>query len=80
VPRIAAALMYGLVGVAFLWETFGSLLDVPGWLLAVSPFHDIGLVPGEQFEATAAAVMLVLGGVAAALGVRLFERRDLAGT
>ena len=68
-----------MVGVAFSWEVFGALLDAPEWLLAVSPFHDVGLVPGEPFEAAAAAIMLGLAALAAAAAVWIFERRDLAG-
>ena len=58
VPRASALVAYGLVGLAFLWELLGALLEVPAWLLALSPFHDVGLVPGEPFEPIAAAVML----------------------
>jgi ABC-2 type transport system permease protein len=68
---------YGLVGLAFVWELFGSLLEVPDWLLALSPFHDVGLVPGQPFEATAAAIMLALAACAALAAVSIFRRRDL---
>jgi MYXO-CTERM domain-containing protein len=54
-------------------------VQVPDWLLAVSPFHDVGLVPGEPFEAGAAAIMV---GAAALLSVGAlwaFRRRDLIG-
>jgi ABC-2 type transport system permease protein len=78
-PRASTGIVYGVVGVAFSWEVFGALLDAPEWLLAVSPFHDVGLVPGEPFEAAAAAIMLGLAAVAAAAAVWFFERRDLAG-
>jgi putative exporter of polyketide antibiotics len=51
---------------------------VPDWVLAVSPFHDVGLVPGEPFAATAAAIMMALAALAAGLAFLTFERRDLA--
>ena len=76
-PRASTAIAYGLVAVAFVWETLGALLEAPGWLLALSPFHDIGLVPGQPFEATGAAVMLTLAALAATLAVWLFGGRDL---
>jgi ABC-2 type transport system permease protein len=79
-PRASTGVTYGLVGVAFVWEMFGALLEVPEWLLALSPFHDVGLVPGEPFEPAAAAIMLGLAALAAIAAVRIFERRDLAGT
>jgi ABC-2 type transport system permease protein len=76
-PRASSAIAYGLVGAAFVWELFGSLLDVPAWLLALSPFHDIGLVPGQAFDSTGAAVMLGIAALASVAAVLGFERRDL---
>jgi ABC-2 type transport system permease protein len=67
------------VGIAFVWELFASLLEVPDWLLSVSPFHDVGLVPGEPLEAMAAAVMLALAIIVSAGSIVVFARRDLAG-
>ena len=76
-PRASPGIAYGLVGLAFVWELFGALLEVPAWLLAVSPFHDIGLVPGEPFEAGAAAIMLALALSVTFAAVTIFRRRDL---
>jgi ABC-2 type transport system permease protein len=76
-PRASTVIAYGLVGLAFVWELFGALLEVPAWLLAVSPFHDVGLVPGESFEARAAAIMLALAASVALAAVTIFRRRDL---
>jgi hypothetical protein len=49
-------------------------------LLAISPFHDLSLVPGEPFEAAAAAIMLGLAALAALAALAIFDRRDLTGT
>ena len=78
-PRASNRIAYGLVGLAFVWELFGALLEVPDWLLAVSPFHDVGLVPGEPFEAGAAAIMLALAASATLAAVAVFRRRDVTG-
>jgi ABC-2 type transport system permease protein len=78
VPRASMVIAYSLVGLAFVWELFGALLEVPDWLLALSPFHDVGLVPAEPFEATAAVVMLAAALAAAVAAIWVFERRDLA--
>ena len=80
VPRASAGIAYGLVGVAFTWELFGSLLGAPAWTLGLSPFHQVGLVPAQPFKAAAALVMLALAAVTALAAVLLFERRDLTGT
>jgi ABC-2 type transport system permease protein len=80
VPRAAPGIAYGLVGTAFLWELLGSLVDTPDWVRSLSPFHDVGLVPGEPFEAGAALIMLAIAVATALAGVALFARRDLTGT
>jgi ABC-2 type transport system permease protein len=79
VPRAGVAIAYSLVAAAFVWETLGGLLEAPEWLLDVSPFHQVALVPAEPFEATSASVMLVLGLVAATAASAVFRRRDLTG-
>jgi ABC-2 type transport system permease protein len=80
VPRASGALAYGLVAAAFVWDLFGGLIGTPGWLLGLSPFDHVGLVPAEPFGATSAVVMLALGIAAAAAGVASFARRDLIGS
>ena len=77
---LGTGVAYGLVAVAFVWELFGALLEAPGWLLALSPFHDIGLVPAEPFEAIAAAIMLTVAALAGIVAVWMFARRDLTTT
>ena len=79
-PRLGTGVAYGLVAVAFVWELFGALLEAPEWLLALSPFHDIGLVPAESFEAIAAAIMLTVAALAGIVAVWMFARRDLTTT
>ena len=46
-PARGTAIAYGLVGVAFLWDTVGALVAAPGWARDLSPFHDVGLVPAR---------------------------------
>ena len=71
IPRAAAGISYGLVAVAFLWQLFGALLGAPRWLVDVTPFAHVGLVPAQPFDAAGAAVMIALG------AIRVFGRRDL---
>jgi ABC-2 type transport system permease protein len=79
VPRASSGIAYGLVTVAFLWYLFGSLLQVPRWLVDVSPFVHVGAVPVQPFHTAAAAIMIAIGAVAAAAAVAAFARRDLLG-
>jgi len=77
VPRAGVALAYALVALAFVWETVGGLLSVPGWVLELSPFHQIALVPAEAF-AFGPSVVMVLAALAACLAATaFFGRRDL---
>ncbi len=79
VPRVTAGIAYGLVVIAFVWELFGSLLDLPSWAVNLSPFHQVGLVPVQDFKTTAAIVMLSVAALVSAVAIRAFERRDLTG-
>jgi ABC-2 type transport system permease protein len=79
IPRATAAITYGLILAAFVWQLFGSLLDLPDWTVDLTPFHQVALVPAESFKAVAAIVMLAIGVLAMLAAVRLFERRDLTG-
>jgi ABC-2 type transport system permease protein len=79
VPRASAAIAYGLVTVAFVWQLVGSLLSVPRWLLDATPFAHVGLVPTQSFRAGASVVMLAIGVAAAVAAIAAFERRDLLG-
>jgi ABC-2 type transport system permease protein len=79
VPRASAGIAYGLVTVAFLWQLSGSLLGVPRWLVEVTPFAHVGLVPAQPFRAAAAVVMLGIALSSALAATWIFQRRDLTG-
>jgi ABC-2 type transport system permease protein len=80
VPSATAGIAYGLVLVAFVWQLFGSLLDLPSWAVNLTPFHQVGLVPAQSFKGGAALIMLLVAALAMVAAVRVFERRDLVGT
>jgi ABC-2 type transport system permease protein len=77
VPRASAGIAYGLVTVAFLWQLVGSLLGAPKWLVDLTPFSQVGLVPAQSFRLGAAVLMAALGGATALAAIGIFERRDL---
>ena len=79
VPRASAGISYGLVAVAFLLDLVGSLLGAPRWLAELTPFEHVGLVPAQPFRATAAAVMVAIGLLAALVAPAVFRQRDLIG-
>ena len=77
VPRASAGIVYTLVAVAFLWDLVGSLLGVPRWLVELTPFQHVGLVPTQPFRGQAAAIMVAIGALAALAALAVFRRRDL---
>jgi polyether ionophore transport system permease protein len=79
VPRAAGGIAYGLVSIAFVWELLGSLLGAPHWLVELSPFQHIALVPAEAFRAGAAVTLLALAAIVALASLWTFGRRDLTG-
>ncbi len=79
VPRASGAAAYALVTVAFLWDLIGSLLGAPRWLIELTPFEHVGLVPAQPFRPGAAAVMVAIGLLTALAALAVFRRRDLIG-
>jgi ABC-2 type transport system permease protein len=79
VPRASTGIAYGLVVLAFLWQLVGSLVGVPKWLVEVTPFAHVGLVPTQPFRGGAAAVMLAIALAAGAAALWAFTRRDMIG-
>ncbi len=79
VPRASAGIGYGLVTVAFLWQLVGSLLGAPKWLVRLTPFAHVGLVPAQPFRGVSAVVMLAIGVTGALVAIAVFRQRDLTG-
>ena len=77
VPRATSGVAYGLVALTFVWELFGAVLGAPAWIQGLSPFHHIGLVPAQPFDAVGAVAMLGLAAAATAAAIGAFGRRDL---
>jgi ABC-2 type transport system permease protein len=68
-----------LVVLGYLLDTFGTLLEWPAPVLALSPFHHLSRLPGAPMGTGPVLVMTAAGLVAAAVGVVAFARRDLRG-
>ena len=66
-----------LIGIAFVLELLGPLLAWPGWLLALSPFHEYGtpIVAGPQWGAW--LILTTIAALIAGLGLARFARADL---
>ncbi len=79
VPRATSFVGYALVTVAFLWDLLGALLGAPSWLVELTPFAHIGLVPAEPFRAGPAFLLVAVAACALAAATALFARRDVIG-
>jgi polyether ionophore transport system permease protein len=79
-PRASGALSYTLVIVAFLWNLVAALLGAPTWLVQLSPFAHVALVPAESFRVGSAAAMLAAAACCPVLALAIFRRRDLSST
>lgn len=78
-PRITAAVAYGAVVGGFLLELVGAILELPEWILVLSPFHHVEPAPAVDPALGANAVLLALAAVLARAGLVGFRRRDLVG-
>lgn len=77
VPRWAAAVSVGLVGVAELVALLGAQRALPSWLLDLSPFAYVRPVPSVPADVAGGMTLVVIGVAAAAVGGLAFARRDV---
>ncbi|HEX6419374.1 MAG TPA: hypothetical protein VFZ77_12810 [Acidimicrobiales bacterium] len=75
VPRWSAAAWAVLAG-AFVIGVLGELLELPGAVMALSPYHHVPAMPAEGFDPPAAAGLLAVAAAALAAGFAGFRRRD----
>jgi ABC-2 type transport system permease protein len=78
-PRLTVPLPATLTVVWFVLSMLGPALSWPTWVLDLSPFTHLALVPAEPWAATAGTVMTGLGLVLAVAGFAGFQRRDVVG-
>jgi ABC-2 type transport system permease protein len=76
VPRVMAAL-WGLLVFSFVSGFFGEVLDLPSWVLGISPYEHTPLLPAEQFATLPLVVMTGLAVALGAVGLRAFRTRDI---
>ncbi|HEX2144364.1 MAG TPA: hypothetical protein VHG10_07645 [Glycomyces sp.] len=62
---------------AFVVAYYGSLLEMPSWLRALSPFDHISRYPAEEVEWLPIGVLVLVAAAFAALGYAGARRRDL---
>jgi polyether ionophore transport system permease protein len=77
IPRLTVGISVTATVVSYLLEALGPGLDLPDWVLSLSPFHHLATVPAESFATSTALVMLAIGSGLALAGLLLFNRRDV---
>lgn len=78
-PRLTAAAVYGLVVGGFLLEFVGSVLELPEWILSLSPFHHVQPAPAVDPALGSSVTLLALAAAGIAVGHLGLRRRDLVG-
>jgi ABC-2 type transport system permease protein len=76
-PALTVPLTGGAVIVAYLMALLGPVLDLPGWVLDLSPFHHVSLAPAAPVQWEASLVMLAIAVISGLAGMAVFARRDL---
>ncbi len=69
---------WALVVWAFVAAMFGSLLDLPQWLLNLSPFQHVPALPGSPMSWPPVIVLTAMAVALIAAGLAALDRRDIA--
>ena len=77
-PRWAGPITWFALAAALVMGQLGKLFELPQWLLDVSPFTHVPLVPAEPFDATPVLWLSAVAIALAAVGFAAFRHRDLA--
>lgn len=76
-PRLMAPVGWLLVALTAVVTLFGEMLDLPGWVLGLSPIHHLAEVPVEPFLAGPFLLVTVVAGVGTGLGLLGLRRREI---
>ena len=77
VPRRVGAVTYGLLVWFLLVEILGSAVRANHWILDLSGYHQMAAAPASPVNWTVNALMIVLALGSAAVGVVVFDHRDV---
>lgn len=76
-PRAAAA-AWGALTACYLLAFLGPLLSLPDWVMDLSPYSHVPLLPAADLEAWPLVALTAIAAALTAAGVAGFRRRDLA--
>jgi ABC-2 type transport system permease protein len=70
-------LAWGVLGACYLVSFFGPLLSLPDWVMDLSPFSHVPLMPAADFEIGPSLALIGLTAVLVALGLVGFRARNV---
>jgi ABC-2 type transport system permease protein len=76
VPRVVAA-AWGFLGACYLAAFLGPLLGLPDWVMDVSPFTHVPLLPAAGFDAVPLLALTAVAAALVAVGLAGFRRRNV---
>ncbi len=68
---------WGVLAVSFLLGELGPSMDLPAWVVDLSPFAHLSQLPGGSFAGSAALVLTAIAALLTAAGAAAYLRRDL---
>jgi len=77
-PRWAGPITWFALAAALVMGQLGTLFELPRWMLDISPYSHVPLVPAEDFAAAPVVWLSVTALSLGALGFAAFRHRDLA--
>jgi ABC-2 type transport system permease protein len=75
VPRASLAVWAALAGCLFV-GIFGQVVDLPGWVIDLSPFQHVPAMPSEGFSLAPMVILTAVAAALAAAGLAGFRHRD----
>jgi ABC-2 type transport system permease protein len=75
-PRWSLA-AWAFVAWAFVAEMLGTVLDLPQWLLDLSPFQHVPALPAAPMAWLPLILLTVIAAIAVAAGLSAFDHRDV---
>ncbi len=76
-PRLMAPIGWLLVGLMVFIGNFGSLLDLPGWVVDLSPLSHLAAMPLEPFDVVPVLALLAVTGAGVLLGLASLRQRQV---
>jgi ABC-2 type transport system permease protein len=76
--RRAAVIAWGALLTTFLLTELGILLDLPAWVVDLSPFTHVPALPGGEVTSTPILVLLAASAALTIAGLARLSRRDIA--